>query len=65
MVDGGTQGSTIEDHSEKPRCPSDRTCGAQQDDGPHQESFLVAWYVEHSGGIRAILSGLPIGEIRP
>ena len=44
---------------------SDRTRGAQQHNGPHQESFLVAWYVEHRGRIRAILSGLPIGEIRP
>ena len=58
MVDGGAQGPTIENHSGKPRCPSDWTCGAQQDYGPHQKSFLVVWYVEHCGGIRAILSSV-------
>ena len=65
MADGGAQGPTIEDNSGNPRCPMDRTRGTQQDSGPHQESFLVAWYVEHCGGIRVILSGLPIGGIRP
>ena len=65
MVDGGAQGPATEDHSGKPRCPSDWTRGAQQDSGPHQKSFLVAWYVEDRVRIRAILSGLPIGEIRP
>ena len=65
MVDGGAQGPTTENHSEKPQCPSNWTRGAQQDSGPHQESFLVAWYVEHRGRICANLSGLPIGEIRP
>ena len=49
----------------KPWCPNDWTRGAQQDSEPHQKSFLVAWYVEHRGGIRSILSGLPVGEIRP
>ena len=66
MVDGGTQGPTTEDHYPgKPRCPSYWTRGAQQDSGPHQKRILVAWYVEHRGRIRAILSGLPVGEIRP
>ena len=49
MVDGGAQGPATEDHLGKPRCPSDWTCGAQQDSGPHQKSFLVAWYVERHG----------------
>ena len=65
MVDGGAQGPIVEGHLGKPRCPSCWTCGTQQDCGPHQKSFLVAWYVEHRGRIRAILSGLPVGEIRP
>ena len=65
MVDGGAQGPTTEDHLGKPRCPGYWTCGAQQDCRPHQKSFLVAWYVEHHGGMRAVLSGLLVGEIRP
>ena len=65
MVDGGAQGPATKDHLGKPQCPSNWTRGAQQDIGPHQESFLVAWYVEHRGSIHAILSGLPIGKIRP
>ena len=65
MANGGTQSLATEDHSGKPQCPSDWTRGAQQDSRPHQESFLVAWYVEHCGRIRAILSSLPVGEIRP
>ena len=65
MVDGGAQGPTTKDHSRKPQCPRYWICGAQQDYGPHQKSFLVAWYVEHRGGIRAILSGLLVGKIRP
>ena len=50
---------------EKPRRPSYWTRGTQQNCGPYQKSFLVAWYVEHRGRIRVILSGLPVGEIRP
>ena len=65
MVDGGAQSPTAKHHLGKPRYPSYWTHGAQQNYGPHQKSFLVAWYVEHRGRIRAILSGLPIGEIRP
>ena len=65
MVDGGAQGPATEDHSRKPRCPSYWTRGAEQYCGPHQESFLVVWYVEHRGRICAILSGLLVGEIRP
>ena len=65
MVDGGAQGPTIEDHSGKPRCPNYWTRGARQDCGPHQKSFLVAWYMECRRGMRVILSGLPVGEIRP
>ena len=63
MVDGGAQGPAAEDHSGKPQCPSDWTRGAQQDSGPHQKSFLVAWYVEHHGRIRAILSGLEVAKL--
>ena len=65
MVDGGAQGLAATDYLRKPRCPSCWTCGAQQDSRPHQDSFLVASYVEHRGRIHAILSGLPVGEIRP
>ena len=65
MVDGGAQSPTTKDYQREPRCPSYWTRGTEQDSGPHQKSILVAWYVEHSGRIRAILSGLPIGEIRP
>ena len=57
IVDGGAQASTAKDHTGKPRCPNYWTFGAQQDCGPHQKSFLVAWYNEHRGRIRAILSG--------
>ena len=39
--------------------------GLIQNYGPRQKSFLVAWYVEHRGRIRAILSSLLVGEIRP
>ena len=65
MVDGGTKNLATENHSRKSRCPNNWTRGAKQDSGPHQKSFLVAWYVEHRGRIRAIMSNLPIGEIRP
>ena len=57
MVDGGAQGPAAEDHSGKPRCPSNWARGAQQDSGPHEKSFLLGRYVEHRGRIRAILSG--------
>ena len=30
-----------------------------------KRAFLKAWYVERRGRIRAILFGLPVGEIRP
>ena len=65
MVDGGAQGPTTKDHSGKPQCPNYWIRGAQQDCGPHQKIFLVAWYVEHCARVCAILSGLPVGEIKP
>ena len=65
MADGGAQGPATEDYLGKPRRPSSWTRGTEQDNGPHQKSFLVAWYVEHRGRIRANLSGLPVGKIRP
>ena len=65
MVDGGTKSFATENHLRISRCPRNWTRGAKQDSGPHQKSFLVAWYVEHRGKIHAILSSLPIGEIRP
>ena len=65
MADGGAQGPPAKDYLGKPRRPSNWTRGTEQDSEPHQESFLVAWYVEHRGRIRANLSGLPVGKIRP
>ena len=65
MDNGGAQSPKVEDHPGKPQCSSNSICATQQDCGTHQRSFLVASYVEHRGRIRAILSSLPIGEIRP
>ena len=65
MDDVGSTGPTAEDYPREPRCSLHWTRGAQSDSGPHQKSFLVAWYVERRGRIRAILSGLPVDKIRP
>ena len=50
---------------DQPRRPSYWTHGTQEDSGPHQKTFLVVWSMEQHRRTRAILSGLPIGEIRP
>ena len=48
-----------------PRCPSYWTRGSVADCGIHRTGFLVPGLMGRCRKIRAILSGLPLHEIRP
>ena len=64
MDDGGIKGPKTEFVYENYN-PKPLSIGIQQDNGPHQKSILVAWYVEHNGRLCAIMFSMSTDKTRP